>query len=96
MYPFRIRISIGKEPEIVKIYQRLHQNQGRLIHIPNNSKTLSTKITHQLKPIRPDVFLGRDSRYKDSYIGLKPGVSLEMIPINKDKTVFDLMFKKLF
>ena len=89
MYPFKIKI---KDPELIKIYQRLKQN--KVAHISN--KNNSRKITWQLKPIRPDIFLGRDSRYEDTYLALKPGITLEMMPLNKEKTVFDLMFEKLF
>jgi hypothetical protein len=89
MYPFKIRI---KDPELIEVYKRLEHD--RIVEISNSS--LSRQIGWDLKPIRKDIFIGLDSRYKNPHIALKPRVTLEMIPLNEEKTVFNLMFKKLF
>ena len=91
MYPFIIKIS-EHDPELLNVYKRLHQD--KITHIPN--RKISNKITWQLKPIRPDIFMGHDCRYKESYIALKPNLSFTMTPKNEKKTVFELIFKKLF
>lgn len=84
MYPFHIKI---KEPEFIKIYLRLEQDH--IVKLPNN---ISQRISWQLKPIRHDVFLGRDRKYNDKYLALKPGLKFKMVPLNSKKTSYKLKF----
>jgi len=70
MYPYKIKVF---EPNIVKILEQLEQQ--RLV--PILDKKTSKEITWKLKPIRPDIFLGPDTRYKQTYIGLKPFLKME-------------------
>lgn len=89
MYPYKIRI-FQNEPQFLNILKQLEQD--RVAPVP--FRGLSTKITHKLKPIRPDIFLGPDSRYRDTYVALKPQLTLELKPIGKNG--YEAIFKKLF
>lgn len=86
MYPFKIRVF---DPELISILTRLEQQ--RLVEIPNRS--ISVKLTWNLKPIRPDLFLGQDSRYKNTCLGLKPFLIMETSPAKGHS--LDVIFKKL-
>ena len=70
-YPFKIKTF---DPLEINIFQRLEQQ--RLADLPSD-RTTSMKLTWKLKPIRPDIFIGRDSRYHNSIIGLKPFLNIE-------------------
>ena len=88
MYPFKIKIS---DSDIINVFKRLEHD--KIVYIPN--RQLGTKITWKIKPIRPDIFLGRDSRYNDTYIALKPNMDIKVIPCKNSEKVFDIIFKKL-
>lgn len=86
MYPFKIRIS---DPEIGILFQRLQHNHS--VKVP--SKSISNKITWKLRPIRPDIVLGPDSRYRETHLSLGEGMDLEVM---RNGNIFDIIFKKLF
>jgi len=89
LYPFKIKIN---DSEVIDVLKRL-EHDG-IVYIPSHS--LGTKLTWKLKPIRPDIFMGQDSRYKDTYIALKPHMKIKITPCKKSDKVFDIIFKKLF
>ena len=88
-------MSVSKDPDLIPIFLRLKRNNGRPTVIPNRG--ISNKITWMFKPIRKDMVINPDTRYNlDQYLALKPDVEFDMIPVNNEKTVWDLIFKKLF
>jgi hypothetical protein len=88
IYPYTLKI---KEPDLINMYLRLKQD--RVAEIPKNR---SKKISWDLKPIRPDIFLGEDRRYKRRYIALKPNLRFDIQPLNNKNTIYKLRFDKLF
>jgi len=86
MYPFKITIN---DPELGLILQRLQHNHS--VRIP--SRAVSNKLTWKLRPIRPDIVLGPDSRYRETHLSLSEGMDIEVF---KKGNRFDIIFKKLF
>ncbi|GAG93171.1 unnamed protein product [marine sediment metagenome] len=83
LYPFKIRI---KEPDLIPLYKLL--SERRAVRIPD--KQTSIKIGCKLSPIRQDVFLGPDSKYRRSFLSLPPELDLIAIPCGK---AYDFIFK---
>ena len=59
-----------------------------------NDKNLGKRITWNIKTIRPDLFIGRDNRYNESFVALKPSITLELKPLGGN--TFEAIFKKMF
>jgi len=86
LYPFKIRV---REPELIKVYKLL--STRRAVKIPD--QPTSVKLSRKLSPIRQDIFIGPDTKYKyKSYISLPPELDLEMV---KCGSAYDFIFKPI-
>jgi hypothetical protein len=85
LYPFRVRVS---EPALINVYKVVHERRATKIM----DKNISKKIGHDIKPIRKDILLGPDSKFKNGIFGLAPELDMELIPRG---SAYDAVFKPM-
>ena len=70
-FPFKVRFN---DPELEKLIKGLQKDRCVIIKNKNLAKRMGWKI----RPIRQDIYLGHDRKYRDkTFMALPPGVKIE-------------------
>jgi len=85
MYPYRLRTS---DPEVIKSI--LGAKKKKRVPV---KKPTAIKLGHCLRPIRKDVFIGRDNFNRNSLFSFN---DLLVVESNKKQKYYDFIFKKRF
>ena len=87
VFPYRIRI---KDPEMIRVLKILQQK--RAVNV--NDGNLTRRIGKKVSPIRKEIYIGIDKRYKRSFVALSPNIkTIEIKPVKGFKTLSDVVFK---